>query len=300
MVNNRILILGGSGFIGSALTKTLLDRGYSVTTISRHPGTNVSHPHYTGSIQDPRFLLSVFKANDIVIHLADSLTPATSELNPEEVLLQARTAASAILDAAKSAGISHLIYTSSGGTVYGEASAPLTETSPTQPINTYGKAKLGSENAFISFSKEHALPLTILRIANVYGRKDLSAKKPAIDIFLANAISNKEVIINGDGTIVRDYIFIDDVVECLIHVLEKKIEGIFNIGTQKGTSLNEALSLIGTIIGKELHVERKPRKSQDIQYNVLDITKIKESGWQPHYSLSDGIKNILKSYGNPS
>jgi UDP-glucose 4-epimerase len=296
MISNRVVILGGSGFIGSELAPTLRAEGADVITVSQHPLPADDSSHVVGSILDTAFLASLFKAGDIVIHLADSQTPATSEQDKEGVIRNARAAANSVAAAAKASLIHSLIYTSSGGTVYGEASLPLTEDSPLNPISAYGMSKVESEKVFLSFSEETGIPVTILRLANVYGRKDLSAKKPAIDIFIAKALKNEGVSVNGDGTIVRDYIWVEDVVGCIIHTISHNLVGIYNVGTQIGTSLNQALELVGSIIGTNLRVERKPRKAQDIQYNVLDITKIKSTGWEPSVTLENGMQRILQSY----
>ena len=187
--------------------------------------------------------------------------------------------------------IKHLIYASSGGAMYGEASEPLNEDSPKNPVNTYGKTKLAIEDLLLNCT----CPTTVLRIANPIG---LYAKRPnLVDAALDAVKSERPLEIWGDGAAVRDYFDVQDLCRAiqLISNTTPQENKIYNIGSGQGRAINEMLDIIAQITDKEVPVEYKNARTEDVSYNVLDCSRIQqELGWQAEIDIRETIEKMWK------
>lgn len=297
--NRRIIITGGSGFIGSFLVEKLIAKGFTnVIVQDKNPqpqpgGTFVQCDVF----RDVALLKKYITEGSVVIHLACTTMPSVCENDTMTDAEKNIAGTLHLLNVCRDQKIGKFIFGSSGGTVYGNSGKKRNkEKDSTNPENSYGAIKLAIEKYLGVYQHLYGMKHVILRIANPYGRKRITHMKiGAVDIFLRQAMERKELVVWGDGKNVRDYIHIDDVIDFFIASIEKKeIEGIYNIGTGRGTSINQILNQISAILKHPVEVKYKDARGVDVRCNVLDIKKAKKTGWRPKYTVSKGIRAVYR------
>lgn len=293
----KILVIGGTGFIGHHLSAALVQKGHEVVVLSRSPNPvllpNKGVEYVIGNYFDEALLRACLKDVTVAYHLVSTTTPSTSNKDPFNDVSSNVGGIIRLLELCVEAGISKVVFPSSGGTVYGvPISVPLLETHSTNPICSYGITKLASEKYLHLFYYLHKLDYTILRIANPYGPgQDPTGKVGVISHFLNRLLHSQPVTIWGDGSVVRDYIFITDVVNALCRVLDFSTEHkIFNIGSGTGSSLNELVESINDVSGFKLKVFYQKARPFDTPVSVLNIDRARTVlGWSPQVSLNEGL-----------
>lgn len=292
----KCLILGGNGFIGSHLSDKLLKEGHEVRIFDKldehYRKPNAAIEYYYGDFGNRGLIANAIEGIDIVFHLISTTLPKTS--NDDPVFdVQSNVVETIFLLEQCVNKVKKIVYISSGGAIYGNPSElPINEDSPTNPECSYGITKLTSEKYVALFSHLYGLDYTIIRPSNPYGsRQNPFGIQGAISVFLGKVANNQKIEIWGDGEIVRDYIFIDDLVDGIYKATTLKAQNkIFNLGSGQGYSLNDLLGIIRKVTEKELSVEYKTKRSFDIQKIYLDITKAKEQlCWSPVTPLEKGV-----------
>ena len=303
----RVLVVGGNGFIGSHLTDFLLSQGQSVRVYNRSRNLYQTQLHKDveyiyRDFADQSLLKSALKDVEVVYHLISTTLPSTSNNNPVVDVASNVIDTIKLLENCVNASVKKVIFSSSGGTIYGyPRKLPIDENAPTNPICSYGITKLSIEKYLYLFNYLYGLDYTILRISNPYGpRQNPTGKIGAVTIFLNQILKKKPIQIWGDGEIVRDYIYILDVVQALYNVQNPDLtENLFNIGSGQGFSLNQLLAKIHQVIQRDFDVQYIEGRKVDIPINVLDITKAKAVfQWQPNVSLELGIQKTWEWLGN--
>lgn len=295
----RIVVTGGSGFIGSFLIKKLLgDEKYEIVVIDKfRPAVDVLFVQ--GNFSDIDAIKEVIKKDDIVIHLACTSFPASSENNmfadAEENILGTLK----LLKECANKNIKRFVFFSSGGTVYGDLGIKIAEeNSLTNPIGSHGAMKLSIEKYIQVYRRLSGMDYLILRPANPYGNIYIKNRKQGlIDVLINKLINNQVVEVWGDGKITRDYIHINDLIEFVSVCLDCGIKNeILNIGTGVGTSINQVLEIMHEIIPSEKKIVHKNNRDFDIPYNVLNIQKAKKLlNWGPKIELKRGIEICFKA-----
>lgn len=267
----KILVTGSKGYIGSHLINNLIKK-YEVIGFNR--GDN----------------LVLIKDCDVVYHLASNVN-MTESVEWENIDNDLQFTIN-LLKKCVEYNIKSLIFASSGGTIYGPARGSINEQYPTSPICPYGMLKLNIENYIKFYGDLYNINYVILRIANPYGGRTTRG----IIYSILGAIKNKSsFIVWGDGSHVRDFIYINDLIEAMILACQDNLYGVFNIGTGKGTSIKKLIEIIQIVTKKELKYIYKPRRFIDSFYNVLDNTKLTRSiNWKPQIELIDGINRLVK------
>lgn len=296
----RILLLGGDGFMGRALGTRLCACGHVVHTIKRsveldNHGEVVTHG---GGMENIELLRRLLPEIDTVVHMASATTPGLSGATPSlEASLNLAPTLAVLEELQQHPGI-HVIYLSSGGTVYGNpGQSSATESTPIQPLSYYGAGKLAIEEFLRCFQRLAGNPVTILRPSNVYGPGQPRYQGFAvIRTMLQHLRDGSTMSIWGDGSVVRDFIHIEDVVAALERVLTKSDgSGTFNVGSGIGHSLNDLKAIIEKASGKQLHVSYEASRDIDVQRIVLDSSAMqKRFGWVPQISLATGIEDTWK------
>jgi UDP-glucose 4-epimerase len=283
------LILGAGGFIGQALADRLVAEGASVRGYGRrsHLGDPNAQVNWEGAeFSDDAALARAVDGCDYVFHLIGGNLPESANKDPAAVILTSVHRTIHLLELCRASGVRKVLFASSGGTVYGIPEiVPITETMATFPISAYGIAKLTIEKFLYLYEYLHGLNYVALRIANPFGPYQDPRKRQGI---VAAAISriqaDKPVEIWGDGTVVRDFIYIDDVTSAFISAAGYDGPArIFNIGSGIGRSINDVVTSIGHAMGidKPQKIYRQGRSS-DVPVNVLDISLARqELGWTP-------------------
>lgn len=300
------LILGGTGFLGKSLTKNLIQNGHDVTVYGRNEHSleliKTIYPQcriVKGDIVNES-VENLMVGVDCVFYLISATNPSNLDLlvdfNSNVI------PAIKVIELCAKKGI-RLIFFSSGGTVYGnvdKADVPIREICETNPISAYGISKLIVEKIIRFYDNKYNFRYTILRISNPYGPGQLANKgQGVIAVFLQKFMEGEKIEIWGDGSNVRDYIYIDDLMDLCMKILDKDIRGVVNVGSGSGTSLNQILKIISDITRENITVNYIKRRSQDVDVNILDITKIRNIiDWRPKVTLETGIKNTIDYYNS--
>jgi UDP-glucose 4-epimerase len=308
----RCLVLGGCGFIGSQLVDGLLDKGYKVVIFDKIKvdTKNINHNLkrtnlILGDFANKDDLRRAVRDIDYIFHFIGTTLPQSSTENPIYDIQSNVISTINLLDLSRSAGIKKIIFASSGGTIYGiPQQIPIPEDHPTNPICAYGISKLIIEKYLHVYYHLYNLDYIILRISNAYGeRQDPNSGQGAVAVFLDKIMNNAPIYVWGDGKVLRDYIYVKDVVEAVIKVAEiDQIDHhILNIGSGVGTSLKELINILSQITGRDIQITYEDKRKIDVPINILDISLAERIlSWKPNYSLADGIKKILdhKYLGN--
>ena len=302
----NIVVFGASGYIGSHLVEKLLCAGHDVfALVHRGKGlltsNSINHKNITIKkidICNPQSVKDACKLADQIINLSSNSVPQSSNKDPKSDLQVNLIGALNILDAAKDSKGKNVIMISSGGTVYGKPQAlPINENHPTQPICSYGITKLAIEKYLYLYKKIHNINGLALRISNPYGgAQRINHQQGVIPNFLQKSIKNEVIEIWGDGNIVRDFIYISDVIDAIISALNYTGDDhVINIGSGHGYSLLEIIKLIEIISEKKVAYTTSSQRISDVDINILDIKKAKLLlNWEPKITIKEGLKLYYK------
>jgi UDP-glucose 4-epimerase len=292
----KILVIGGNGFIGSHIIDQLISKGNDVRILDiaferfRDQLPNVNY--FIGGYNDPIILAESLKGIDIVYHLASTTVPETS--NMESILdIQGNlTTTVKLLDQMVKSNIKKIVFLSSGGTVYGNVKrTPIKESTPTNPICSYGIVKLAIEKYLYMYHKLYDIIPVIIRPSNPFGpRQGHMDVQGVIHTILTKIVKDEPIEIWGDGSIIRDYIYIKDLADlCELASAYNKF-GIFNAGSGIGYTIDEIISLIRITTNKDFDVFNKHHRSFDVKKIILDISSAKKQlNWQPNTNITDGL-----------
>ena len=296
----RVVIFGGAGFIGSHLVEELLAHGHPVTAFDKTRGDWRNLAGVAGRVEtvegDFTNRVDVRGALDgcsTAIHLVSATLPSSSNENPAYDIEANVIATLNLLDECRSAGVNRVLFISSGGTVYGPAHRlPIPEDHPTEPACSYGISKLAIEKYLALYGRLHGLSSAVLRFSNPFGeRQNPAAAQGAVAVFLGRVHRGEPIDLWGDGSAVRDYLYIADGVRAFRRVLETPgATGVFNVGRGAGTSLTELIDAIGRVTGRKVIVNRLPGRPLDVPANVLDSSRLTAlTGWRPAIDLDEGL-----------
>jgi UDP-glucose 4-epimerase len=280
----NVLLLGGGGFLGQNLARKLLADGFSVTVIDQNAGglrQNIDLAAvscYEFSLGDAEQILAVVRERqiDCVINLASSLIPSSNFSLFIEDMEQVVIPSFALLAELAARGIQYVFF-SSGGTVYGDGGTGLiAESAKCEPINFYGQSKKTMEDFIIFAGRNLGLKYLVIRPSNPYGRYQNPLRKQGfVAVALHHILNDLPVEIWGDGSVVRDYIHVDDLTQAVCSLLQSEASNeIFNIASGRGYSVNEVLSILSAITGRPVNASYQPARKVDVQSIVLDVRKL--------------------------
>lgn len=293
---SSILLIGGNGFLGRNLARTLLQNGNKVFIFDRGIN-NVNNSIYEieGNLNDLDKIKSIIMNNkiDILIHLVSSLLPGSSDEEYLSDLVNVQIPTVSLLRICSENRIK-FIYLSSGGTVYGTKNGKLSEINKLEPISYYGLSKVNIEQLIQFHNSKYGLQYLILRPSNPFGHgQRLDGKQGLIAVLIGKIIKKERLTVFGDGTNIRDYIYIDDFVFYVTKLIEKNITNkIINIGSGVGYSVNQIISKVESIAGTKIEIERKMNRSDDVKEIVLDISVLNNIIPYEQITIEDGIKKF--------
>jgi UDP-glucose 4-epimerase len=301
MTDRNILLLGGGGFIGTALARRLCKNNFNVHILSKHLSTQQLDSNMTfhkGNLDDSKILERALPECKTIIHLASSTTPGSSSRQPVLEADKNITPTLRFLDILQGYKNIHMIFVSSGGTLYGNPeSTPVDETHLLNPLSFHGAGKVAIETFLRTFSTFPENTTTIVRPSNVYGPgQPLRSGFGVIRTMLEHVSHDTVMEIWGDGTSVRDFLYIDDMVSALIGLIDYPDDNnTYNVGTGIGYSLNQLMEIIESVCGKKVPAIYRPSRKTDVKTIVLDSTRfMKKTKWNPSVSLEQGIELTWK------
>lgn len=290
---SRCLVIGASGFIGRNLVASLAHRGIAVRALSRQGAALVDHPlveWVKGDMLDEASLDAALEGVDACVQLATTTKPASSNADIVFDITSNLIANVRLLEKMVARGGIRFVFVSSGGTVYGDAKmVPVPESHSTEPKSSYGITKLAIEKYIAMFTRLHGLEARILRVSNPFGEyQPHSDGQGVIANFMWRALNNLPIEIIGDGSAVRDYLYVGDVCDAVHAALcYRGTKQLFNIGQGRGLSVLE----IEEHLGSSVETQFLPGRAMDVRVSVLDCTLAhRELGWHPATSFSAGIE----------
>lgn len=303
----KCIILGGTGFIGYAAALHLRAAGHQVGLFSRTPpdaAVDTDGLHwFRGDFNNKQDVASAIAGADAVIQCVSSTIPATSNQNP---YLDASTnilGTLSLLEEMHRQQVPKIIFISSGGCVYGPAHyTPIDEAHPTNPINSYGATKLSIEKYIGVYSYLYGLRSIILRLSNPFGATQTGLNgQGVIGSFFRHAHHNEPLEIWGDGSVVRDYVYIDDISDAILKALDYSGDNsLFNIGSGVGTSINQLIEELERVMNRTLKTNYHDGRPSDTPVNILDNTLAQtELCWRPRVSLRQGLNLTYEHLQNP-
>lgn len=301
----KILVTGGAGFIGSNIADTYIKTGHKVAILDnlssgKRGNINPRAKFYKLDINDPK-VEKIFAREkfDIVNHHAAQIDVRSSLSNPVNDAQINIIGSLKLLDYSNKYKIKKFIYASTGGAIYGEPKyLPTDEKHPVMPLSPYGLAKYCFEHYLKYFHNMHKLKFTVLRYGNVYGpRQDPLGEAGVVAIFTNLILKKKKPVIFGDGNQGRDFVYVKDVVLANMLALTKGDGEILNISTSRETTVNKIFMLLCKAANIKIKPEYAPARKGEVYQIYLDYNKARKIlGWQPFYSLENGIKETIKYF----
>jgi UDP-glucose 4-epimerase len=294
------IVLGGGGFLGVNLCRRLAAAGARVRAFGRRclfPEALAGVDWYQGDFSDKAAIAAAIESYDVVFHLVHATTPHSANLEMAADLEQNVVASIALLDVSRNLAVKRIVFVSSGGVVYGRAKQiPTPEDAPTEPITAYGISKLAIEKYLALYQHLHGLDFRVLRVANPFGPFQVAAKNQGIvAALIAHALAGEPAEIWGDGSVVRDYVFVDDVVDALQAAAADRSDArIFNIGAGRGRSLREIIAALEAQLGRRIEINWKPGRPIDVPTSILSIERAgKLLGWAPKTPFEQGLEQTI-------
>lgn len=299
----KILLLGAAGFIGTNLTIELAKNAENeITLVDRcrdffNPIVNINLKNIriveSGLTVDMDFD-SILKNQEVVYHLVSTTVPTTSNQHISQELVSNVVFSANLFEACIRCGVKKVVFISSGGTVYGkEVDCPLKEKTATNPISSYGVQKVTIEKLLYLYRYMYGLDYRIIRLANPYGPYQRpNGVLGSVTTFTYKALKGDEITVYGDGSVVRDFIYIDDAIRAIMKIAKgENKHRTFNLGCGYGTSIKQVLETIEKALGKSMNVSYIEGRKVDVPVNYLDISRYeKYYGALNPISLEEGVK----------
>jgi UDP-glucose 4-epimerase len=290
----RAIVTGGAGFIGSHVADALLARGDEVHVVDdlsagKRENVPAGAELHVADVRNPVAVFDTVRP-ELVFHLAAQASVSVSVAKP---VLDADVnviGTVAVLEAARTHG-AQVVFSSTGGAIYGDCETPATEEWPRRPLSPYGTSKLAGEEYLAAWNRLHGTRHVSLRYGNVYGpRQDPHGEAGVIAIFLRAVADGRRPTIFGDGSQQRDYVYVGDVARATLAATGLD-SGVINIATGQPTSVLELVDAMRRASGREIDPEHGPERLGDLQRSVLDPgLAARELGWRPEVSLEDGLR----------
>lgn len=295
----KCLVLGANGFLGSHLVDALRKRRHTIRAFDRFDTDvrfidNAKIQKVTGDFFNRHDLREALRGIDYVFHFISTTTPLTAEDDPLIDIETNMKMSVRLFEECVKQKVKKIIFPSTGGAIYGMNAkrTRISESVTPLPISPYAIGKLAIEHYLQYFKRKHSLSSVVFRISNPYGdRQALNSKQGVIPIFLEHIARNEPITVLGDGSMVRDYIYIYDAAEMIAESFLHTKQNVYNLGSGRGVSINELIKTIRKVVGKPFTIEHRSNLSTFIERVVLDVSRFQsEFHVRPETLLEDGIR----------
>jgi UDP-glucose 4-epimerase len=290
---SRVLVTGGSGFIGRHVVSELLGAGAHVRVVDLNPYPDPTVETVQGDIAEPATIEAAFDGGvDAVVHLA-AVTSVLRSLEHPDLTYRTNVAGTALLlEGARRAGVKSLAFASTNAVTGPMEARAITEASTLRPLTPYGSTKAAGEMLMSAYTASYGVRCSCLRLTNVYG-PGMQAKDSIVARLMRAIRLGTTFEIYGDGRQVRDYVHVSDVVAAMRLALENEAwHGPTVIGTGKSLSVLEVVDEVRRVTGAELSVRHGPAKPGEMPAVIVDPSRALAAGWSPHYSFADGLVGV--------
>jgi UDP-glucose 4-epimerase len=294
----RVLITGGCGFIGSNLIELLRTHDNCEIRVldNESSGSKSDVAQFDvdlicGDITDATDVAAALKGVDMVVHLAADTRVLDSIAAPEHNFRTNVAGTFNILSRMKDAGVTRIVNASTGGAILGEVEPPVHEEMAASPLAPYGASKLAAEGYCSAFSGAYGFSATSLRFSNVYGPRSYH-KGSVVAHFFKQITAGKELVVYGDGTQTRDYVFVGDLCEGILLAMQSGQSGVFQLGTGIATTINELIDQFRILLGHEfqINVRYEPFRAGELRNTWCDIEKSRRAfGYDPQTRIASGL-----------
>lgn len=299
----RILVTGGAGFIGSHVAAAYCDAGHHVAVADIVTGQDRTPPGvrlHRVDVAD-RALDAVFEEErpEVVSHHAAQANVRRSLADPVADAATNVLGTLRVLDLSVRHGVRQVVFASTAGALYGEPeTVPVTEDAPILPTSPYGLHKYLGEQYMAYYRRMHGLNTTVLRYGNVYGpRQDPSGEAGVVAIFTEAMLHGRPPVIFGDGTQVRDFVYVGDVADANVAVLGRSLPASLHVGSGAGTSVNEIEARLRALVGAAGVPGHAPAIPGEVYRIYLDVSRIRSVlGWQARVPLEEGLRRTVESF----
>ncbi len=304
----NIVITGGLGFIGQNLALNFKRKksDWSITAIDWFENASEQEESLFDVVHHSCFadndILEVYKNADVIIHLAAYTTVQESIHDPLRSLDNNVSKTIKVLDYLRNhSPDSKFIFASTGGAIIGDYDGSINEDIVARPLSPYGASKLAVEGLLSAYQGSFGLKYASMRFSNVYGPNSFR-KSSVIAAYCKMYLNDGTLQVNGDGKQTRDYIFVDDVCEAIYQVITKNGEGVYQLGTGIGTSINDIVQIFGRIYpDQQIKTINAPALKGEVRHNKADISHIKQSlGFEPRYDVETGVRETLEWFQKQS
>jgi UDP-glucose 4-epimerase len=292
----RAIVTGGAGFIGSHVADALVARGDEVHVVDNLATGSRENVAATVELHELDIRNSALEElvrelrPEVVFHLAAQADVGTSVERPVFDAEVNVVGTIRVLEAARAAG-ARVVFSSTGGAMYGECERPAREDDPAQTLSPYGASKLAGEGYLATWNRLHGTGHVTCRLANVFGPRQLpTLEGGVVSIFLDRMHDGREVEIFGDGKQTRDFVFVGDVAQALLAAASAPMAGIYNVGSGAEMSVLGLYGLCAATAGVEQEPRFAAERPGDLRHSVLDPSQANhELGWRAETSLADGL-----------
>lgn len=295
----KIMVTGGAGFIGATLVPQLVQQGNQVVVVDNFSrgskGLLPAQPQIEiceADIRDTETIDRMAKGCNAIIHLAAYGSVVESVAEPSENFSVNVEGTFSVLKAARSSGVGKLIFASTGGALIGNAPPPVNEHSVPRPISPYGASKLAGEGYCCAFAHAYGMDITALRFANVIGPQSLH-KKGAVTNFFKAIIDGRPIVIYGDGSATRDFLYVEDLCQGIVKAVQSSLMGfnVFHLASSKEVSVKQLAELCIDVSGHVDHqIIFEPKRDGEVDRNCASSLVASESlGFSPTYDIRDGL-----------
>lgn len=292
----KILVTGGAGFIGSNLVPHLVERGHEVVVLDNlsagqdAPDFTASVKFFRGDFTDKATLTSCLASVEVVVHLAAMSGVIDSINDPLGCFACNVEGTFHLLEAARGAKIKYFVNASTGGAILGDATPPISEAMAAAPLSPYGASKLATEGFCSAYFGSYGLPCASLRFSNIYGPKS-AHKKSVVAAFIRRALNGEPLVIYGDGSQQRDYLYVGDLARGIAAAIGGRVNGTFQLGSGRPTSILELVQALASATGSRLNIQHEPARKGEVHSTWCDVGKAREAfGYAAPTALAAGLR----------